>query len=87
MMLNQRHNAVIDDTDVFSFYALIHLLDALFFNGPDPGCFDIDLIRQGGQSQYPPGGTIILVFSKEDLFAALYDSIVLDEAMLHRTLI
>jgi hypothetical protein len=49
-MLDQRHDAVIDDPDIFSINALIHFLDTLIFNGPDPRGFDIDLIRQGGQS-------------------------------------
>lgn len=74
--LDQGHDGVVDDPDVFSSDTLVNLLNSFFFDASDALCFYVDLVGNGRCPQDPPRGAIISHFRQEDL-PAVQDNVII----------
>jgi hypothetical protein len=77
MILDQGHQAIIDNAYKFIFNLVGNFLMPLLLNSTDTGRFNVYLIGKRGKTKDPPGRTIVSVFLKKQFPAPGYDSIVL----------
>ena len=69
---NQGHKAIINNADKFVFNGVVYFLIFFLIYRPDPGRFNINLVRDGRWPENPPGGAVIIVLLNKQLPGFLY---------------